>query len=125
MTLLRNNRILPCCWPAHWYRRGGRLALVVIAALLSGCTTVSPADQKDLHPPLMVSRAGDTAFLSWESKTGALYTILYTDGPRQGTDWQPLAGAVRVPGTGGEIRIQDRVPDGQVRSYRLMVLPSR
>ena len=125
MTPLRNSRIRPWLLLDDWRRHGGRIALIVIGALLFGCTTVAPADQKELHPPLMVSRAGETAFLSWESKVGALYTVLYTDGPRRGTEWRPLEGAVRIPGTGREIRIQDRIPGGQARSYRLMVLPSR
>ena len=125
MTPLPNSPAKPGRSLGGRGRHGGWFALLLLGVLLSGCATVPAAGEKELHAPLMVSRAGGTAVLSWESKLGELYTVLYTDGSRQGTEWQPMEGVTRIPGTGREIRVQDRIPSGRTRHYRLMVLPSR
>lgn len=100
------------------------LFLSGITLLLAGCAT--PPDDlfaNDRPSPLMVGRSGDTAVLSWRSEVGKVYTVLYTDGPRQGTDWRPLEGARNIRGSGREIRLEDRVPYGHTRNYRLMIGP--
>ncbi len=94
----------------------------IAGSLLTGCVTVTDLDTStERHAPLMVARSGENALLSWDSKVGATYTILYTDGPRQLAEWRPLPSAEQVRGTGREIRLEDRLPRNQPRHYRLMV----
>ena len=93
-----------------------------------GCTTTPSeplrADDPDRHAPLIVARTGDTAQLSWQSRLGNLYTVIYLDGQRVGGEWRPLPGAERIRGNGGEIRLEDDMPRGVARHYRLMVVPA-
>lgn len=105
---------------------GTCLSLACVLFLVS-CTTSGTdalrASDEERHAPLIVARTGDTALLSWQSRVGELYTVLYADGQRVGVDWRPLESAQRIHGTGGEIRLEDRMRPGLIRYYRLMVTP--
>lgn len=102
--------------------RLNNLFLVLSAVLLSACTSPSSSTYERHAPPLVVARAGDLAVLSWQSQAGNLYTVLFSDSmPAQ---WQPLVGASRIRGNGREFRIEDQVPYGSSRQYRLMIEPA-
>lgn len=90
---------------------------------VGGCTTVVTVSQPR-NAPLIVARTGGEALLSWQSRTGEWYTLLYADGAKTGVDWLPLPGAERVAGNGQELRMIDHPPANINRYYRLMVVPS-
>lgn len=71
---------------------------------------------------LMVTRSGGQATLSWETRPGFEYVLLYTDsrGPR--SQWYAVRGAERVIGTGSMVTRTDSAPEGQMRYYRLKLL---
>ncbi len=104
--------------------------LRLLLSLLVGCLVVScttPTHELIEEPPpatLIVARTGDQSVLSWQSRVGEIYTVLYADGSRVGVDWKPLQGAHRIHGTGQEVRLTDRMPSGTIRYYRLMVVPA-
>lgn len=108
------------------WHTGKKVCLLLLAgvSLAPGCVSTGPveADNQDLHAPLIVARAGDQAILSWDSKSSNVYSVLFTDGARFGGQWQPLPQAQRIVGTGGEMRVEDRVPAGYTRNYRLMIV---
>lgn len=70
----------------------------------------------------MVARNAEEAILSWPSKRGETYTILYADSRDTRAKWQPLPAAARVVGTGETMTIRDPVPANQPRYYRILVL---
>ncbi len=80
--------------------------------------------EEQRHAPLIVGRSGDVATLSWQTRVGELYTVLYADGRRVGVDWKPLSGAYRILGNGQEMRMQDHRMSGVVRYYRLLIEPA-
>jgi len=99
-------------------------AVLLLVALFTyaGCvsTTVEPP-ARERHAPLIVTRSGDMSRISWQSKPGLLYTVMYTDGPRARGEWVPLPGLYRVPGTGMEMIFEERLPAGAIRHYRLLI----
>ncbi len=107
----------------RWLGVIGSVALLISAA----CVTVEETGRGDggLHnqasDSLIVARIGDAALLTWQTSVGNEYTILYSDGRRSAVTWQPLPGASRVRGTGQEMRIEDQLPPGVTRYYRLMI----
>lgn len=101
------------------------LLCLALVFFFAACASPNPEPvHQDRHAPLIVARSGDSALLSWETRVGELYTVLYADGRRVGVDWKPLEGASRIPGNGNEIRITDRMPLGITRYYRLMIVPA-
>ena len=102
-----------------------RLLALMVGCLVVSCTTPSP-EMTDESPraTLIVARTGDHSVLSWQSRVGEMYTVLYADGSRVGVEWKPLQGAQRIHGNGQEIRLTDRMPPGVIRYYRLMVVPA-
>ncbi|MBU1694529.1 MAG: hypothetical protein KJ726_02345 [Verrucomicrobia bacterium] len=68
---------------------------------------------------LTVVRAADRAQLSWPSKKGQKYTILYSDDRRPDVPWKPLLAAQNLVGTGGTITVEDQILEGRTRYYRL------
>ncbi len=106
----------------------GCAVVVAMVASLSGCTTTEHiAGREDMSlaggpDPLIVARIDGMALLTWQSQRDKEYTVLYADGRRVGAEWRALEGASRIRGTGQEIRWEDRMPQGQTRYYRLMVI---
>ncbi len=95
-----------------------------ILMVFSGCVAMDvDSVQDDRGAALIVARTGDEAILTWRSRIGESYTILYADGRHAGADWRALPEATNVPGTGQEIRIRDRIPPGMDRQYRMIVIP--
>lgn len=92
-------------------------------ASLSGCVSVPVESEIDRGTPLIVTRTGNLAHLNWQSRVGELYTVLYADGQHAGANWRPLRQATDIPGNGQEIVLEDYVPTGQTRYYRLIVRP--
>ncbi len=72
-------------------------------------------------PVLMVARSGEKVLLQWSSRLHELYSIMWADSGERTAAWKPLPGAVRIPGTGGPLSVEDRVPAGVERHYRLSV----
>ncbi len=102
-----------------------RNALLLIAcAAASGCATVREVDKPISDVVLMVSRGSDEAVLSWNSRRGERYTVLFSDSRAAGARWQPLPGAELVYGTGAPITLRDAVPGNRPRYYRLEVQPA-
>lgn len=107
---------LPCLLMSGWL------------LLLAACVTVEETGPGRALPggesgsdSLIVARIGDSALLTWQSSVLHEYTILYSDGRRSSVTWRPLPGAARIRGTGGEIRLEDQMPPGETRYYRLMI----
>lgn len=104
--------------------RGGAAALLVALALplsLASCTTTREIVEEEgrRETTLFVTQAGDTVTMQWKSEPGIQYTILFAENRGSQARWQPLAGAIRIPGTGSEIQWTDTVPRGAQRFYRL------
>ncbi len=106
------------------------VVLLLASSILapSGCVSTEIADsraaERDMHPPLIVTRSADGSILHCPTRIGNYYTILYIDGHRMSGDWKPLPGALRIPGNGDELRVEDRVPPDYPRRYKLMIEPA-
>lgn len=101
------------------------LRVVPLSALLvSGCATIREEEKPLSEVVLMVSRGSDEAVLSWNSRAGDRYTVLYADSRAAGARWQPLPGAQGLRGTGGMMTIRDPIPSGRPRFYRIDATPA-
>lgn len=78
---------------------------------------------------MMVARSADEAVLSWSSRRGEEYMILFAESRESNARWRPLPGYERVRGTGETIEIRDPVPQNVPRFYRIVTVrpagPSR
>ena len=108
------------------YRRQGAIlaGLILAGFCSSGCVheEVGPAVQTTLT----VVRAGEDIELSWPSRLGVVYTVLYNDGRKPGVPWKPLPSAENLEGTDAVLTVRDRAPESVRRYYRLHLgaLPS-
>jgi hypothetical protein len=95
-------------------------AVFVAGGLAGGCVSEemgrTPADELTYT----AVRTEDRVQLSWDSKPGEKYTVLYSETRRPDHPWQPLPDAMNLVGTGRTITVEDRVPEGQSRYYRLL-----
>lgn len=98
--------------------------ILLAACLATGCATIREEEAPLTEVVLMVSRGADDAVLSWNTRVGERYTVLYAESREAGARWQPLPGAQGIRGTGAPITIRDPVPAGRPRFYRIDVLPS-
>ena len=110
-------------------QRRNSLRLLFVASVFCSLGFVSSCVRlKQVEPPgprkatLIVTRSADKAHLSWESKIGATYSVLYARGWDADANWKVLPGAERVLGTGAQISLTDKIPAGAQRLYRLRVL---
>ena len=105
-----------------------RMVLVLTLALLVGtgwgCASsrVAQVQEESIRSTLVVARAGDSVKLSWESKPGLLYTVVYSPSLGGGAKWQVLPGYEGILGTGQTITAEDRAPEGQARYFRLHIV---
>lgn len=101
-------------------------AAAYLACLLPivGCKTVRVEEQPYSAVTLMVARNPDEAVLTWSSRKGEVYTILFAESRGSGARWQPLPQASRVIGTGETITVRDRIPADQPRYYRILARPA-
>ena len=92
---------------------------LLAAAAVSACTSevVKPAAQT----VLMVTRAGETVNMQWQSLSGATYTVIYADQMGSGAQWKPLPQGLRLPGTGGLMQLKDTPPSAHPRYYDLQI----
>ncbi len=103
----------------------GFWAALTSVVLIAGCVTVEVDPLEDRGSPMIVTRSGDVAQLTWDSRIGNTYTVLYADGQYTSALWQPLPKATDIPGTGATIVLEDHIATGQTRYYRLIVLEGR
>ncbi len=96
------------------------LALLATFALTS-CVTSIENKQKLADTTLLVGQSGKTATLKWKTDKRFIYTVLYAPKRRNHAQWKPLPGAMKIRGTGSDITIQDQLPAGETRRYRLHV----
>ena len=102
------------------------VALMALVSLTS-CTTVSGEKGDDLkrNTTLIVTRAGNESTLSWLAEKDTIYSVMYADQRDVNARWQVLPGYEQVQKPAGEtIVINDKVPTGATRYYRLQVTPS-
>jgi len=97
-----------------------KLSAILLLALAGCVSTIVPTEPL-AEATLIVTRSGEDVVLQWASDPGVYYTVFYNDSASAGRLWMPLAGAERLQGTGGDIRISDRVAAGVQRRYRLNV----
>lgn len=112
-------------------RRCTRAALVAfgVAVAMANAPGETPETDKSRKPSwlpdprraLFVCVVGDEVTLSWKSEPGSLYTIMYTDKPSGDAHWLPLAGYVRMPGTGRTETLKFRVDPARPRRFNLRV----
>lgn len=104
-----------------------RSLLVICSAVLlaSGCQALRVREEeRPLNETvLMVSRGADEAMLSWQTRPGYRYIVLFADSRSAATKWKPLPGVEMLVGTGAAVTVKDAVPAGQPRFYRLEVIP--
>lgn len=93
----------------------------LLAVIASGCATqrVTMEDLKVNETRLFVTRSGENVTLSWESKAGMSYTVLYNHTRSATSPWNVVPGLDSIRGTGRTLTYQDRVPAQDVRYYRL------
>ena len=94
------------------------LLVLPLIGTLAGCVSepVAPVSTN-----LIVTRAGDSSQIQWQSSPGKTYTVLYSDGLSTGAKWTVLPGGAHIQGTGGPIRLEDHPPAGQPRYYDLHI----
>lgn len=103
------------------------LVAVCVAFLVAvgwGCSSarVAQDQEESVRSTLIVARAGDAVKLSWESKPGLLYTVVYSSSLGGNAKWLPLPGCERIAGNGQTMEVEDRAPEGQARYYRLHIV---
>lgn len=100
-------------------------ALVLAALGAVGCQSLMVREvEKPLDDTvLMVARGQDETVLSWASRRGMNYMVLYSDTRSATARWQPLPNASMLRGTGATITVRDAVPARQPRFYRIEVIP--
>jgi hypothetical protein len=88
----------------------------------AGCVT-EVVQTPEKEATLVVTRAGDTATLTWKAEKGITYVVMYSDGADAPRKWKVLPGAEHVQTASGEqITLTDRLPPGANRYYRLQIL---
>jgi hypothetical protein len=98
--------------------------LLLVASLAAvGCAAVRVEEKPVADVVLMVSRGADETVLTWNSRRGERYMILYADSRAAGARWRPLPGAESIYGTGATITLRDAVPGTRPRFYRIDVTP--
>ena len=99
------------------------VGLLLAGLLQAGCVsgTSSVRQPEKGSTTLMVSRSEEKATLKWKSDPGYLYTVMVAPRRKTGVQWRAHPEFIRVPGTGRMIVLQDRVPHGQSRHYRLHI----
>ncbi len=98
------------------------LAAVAVAA---GCVKQQIVEQRRTEEVrLIITRAGNTAALSWRSDPDKIYTVIYADSLTGAPKWQPLPGCEKMRGTGGTMSCSDTVPSADARYYNLEVAPA-
>ncbi|MFA5688343.1 MAG: hypothetical protein WC959_04245 [Kiritimatiellales bacterium] len=97
-------------------------ALPLLILFAAGCASKPPVVNIDtVSPRFSTAYAGGQMSISWNSAPNQIYTIFYTDAPRnQRPDWKPLPQADRIQGTGKQIEVVDKPATGDVRRYLLM-----
>lgn len=108
------------------FARHGQLARALLGAvfvaggLAGGCVSEEAGGTRPIEQTtLIVVRTADRAQLSWISKKGQKYTVLYSDDRRPDVPWKPLPDAHNLVGTGATLTAEDRMPEGRTRYYRL------
>lgn len=94
---------------------------LLIALLLTGCSTAPVPITFPVSPKMATSCAGGKTTISWKSAGDLTYTIYYTDAP-VGTlaDWKPLPQGANLRGTGQQITISDQADAKSSRRYLLL-----
>lgn len=67
----------------------------------------------------MVVRGGQEVQLTWQSRRGQVYNVLFTDSVGNNARWEILPGYVNMTGTGEDFRAVDYVPTHIKRRYKL------
>lgn len=99
------------------------MALVVL--LTAGCQAlmVREVEEPLADTVLMVSRGSDETTLSWQTRRGFRYMVLYADSLSGVARWQALPNATQIVGTGSAVTVKDVVPGIRARVYRLETTP--
>lgn len=101
-------------------RSGQFLGALLCVALAAGCVSEQVRGPRPVEQiTLTVVRSADRVQLSWPTKRGQKYTVLYAEARRPDVPWKPLPSAQNLIGTGGTLTVEDRVPEGRNRYYRL------
>lgn len=99
----------------------GMVCMILLGGVLAGCATVSPQVDYPVSPRMATTWVAGQATISWNSISGEVYTIFYTDVPRgQRPNWRPLPQAERVRGNGRQMVVEDNPPAGIERRYLLL-----
>jgi hypothetical protein len=107
----------------RFFCRAALLLPMLCVVLGSGCAT------QQVRKPigattLMVARGDGKATLQWKSDPGILYTVMYAPRRSSGVRWTSHPRYRRIRGTGQTITIEDQIPRGQPRHYRLHIEPA-
>ncbi|MBP7829626.1 MAG: hypothetical protein KA248_06885 [Kiritimatiellae bacterium] len=89
------------------------------AVMVGGCVSEQVGGEPLDQVTLTVVRSEDRVLLTWEAKAGQKYTVLYSATRRPNDPWQPLPQALNLSGAGQPITVEDRIPAGRTRYYRL------
>jgi pectin methylesterase-like acyl-CoA thioesterase len=106
-----------------WGGRACSAAMLLLAAgmLFTGCVTYEEERlASGRQTTLTVARAGDTVAIQFPTDKGYSYTVLYTASLNSGA-WQPLPNGSNIQGTGDIVSLEDHVPNGSQRYYRLQI----
>lgn len=95
-----------------------------VAILIAGCVTRREfkPDRPLSETRLFVTRADTSVTLSWESRAGVYYAVMFNSTRSATSPWRVLPGFERIAGTGQTLTFTDEVPLDQTRYYRLSVL---
>lgn len=96
--------------------------LCSLVLLSAGCVSRQVVEMKPKSEVVLtVARSGSSVTLQWQSEIGTTYTVLCSPRLGGGGQWQVLAGAEQIQGTGELIEITDQVPETVQRYYRLHI----
>ena len=94
----------------------------------ASCKTVKLSESQlgVTQTTLIVAQSAGQATLSWQSKTGEYYTVMYTDNlDGKKSIWKVLPQYEAVPGTGNKINLTDTTANASMRFYRLQIAPEQ
>ena len=102
-----------------------RRKFLLLALLLASAGCVTEIQKPAAQIKLFTTRVGDEVTLSWQTRPGEQYAIMYSETRGGGGHWTALPGCERIDGTGETLQKNDEVAAGMQRYYRLVVVPAK
>lgn len=102
-------------------RAAGGVALA-LAVLCGAAGCVREVLQPVRETTYVTTRSGNEVTMTWTGRRGTYYNVLYTDEKSSAGKWtlHPQGANLRASADGETMTLNDRVPPGKDRRYRLL-----